>query len=148
MTKTPQPIPDDPEMERIKKTKLKLQMLGIMPNDTNIQMFQELFDVDEPIQLTVLPNKTDVTHVLCLGAVDKLTAPVFSDPDMESLPRFLFKMKVLGMRSYKGTFAAMFQHIFEQNPPQELLMPNQLPTAIPQDQKRSLSDKLLGRNKE
>jgi len=139
------------ELQRQKTAKLKglLQTFGIVPNDTNIQMFQQLFDVKTPLQLTVLPQKHDVTHVLCLGAVAELVKPFFPDEsEIKSLPAFLYEKTILGMRSYKGTFVSMFQRIFEQNPPADMLLPNTLSNVIPQDPKRSFRDKLTGANKE
>jgi len=147
------------ELSRLRILKKKLQTLGIAENDSPQQMFEKLFNVDNPLQMTILNTRNDITHLLCLGAVDQLTRPAFyhknKDGDQElitdtfSLPEFLYMNKIMAQRSLKGAFPAIFKEIFIQNPPQEIVSgPQPLPTAIPQSPNRSWSDKITGRNKE
>lgn len=138
-----------PQQQKIQEIKQLLQAFNVVPNDTNIQMFQQLFDIKNPVQLTVLPQKADVTNLMCLGAVAELTKPFFpEDSEIQSLPQFLYDLRVYAMRSYKGTFVSMFQRIFEQNTPSDIVVPNQLPNVIPQDQpKKGILGRFRG-NKE
>lgn len=152
------PLPEmtPEEQEQFKKM---LQMFEITANDTPQQMFEKLFNPKEPLQMTIFPQRTDVTHALCLGAVDQITRPAFYEigedgkeqliTEVPSLAKFLYDSNLLGLRSYKGTFPAIFKEIFLNNAPNEMnITPVQLPNAIPQSPKRSTTDKLLGRNKE
>ena len=144
--------------EQQKNLKDTLQMFNITPNDTPQQMFEKLFNPAEPLQMTILPRKPDVTHVLCLGAVDQMTRPAFYTTDengeeklitkIPSLPRFLYDKTILGNRSLKGAFPAIFKEIFLNNPANEMnIAPMPVPSALPPDPKRSLRDKLTGANK-
>lgn len=154
------PNPDsEEEMQQLLAMKPLLQMFGITPNDTQQQMFEKIFNPDQAAQMTVLPTKKDVVQLMCLGAVDQLTRSAFYTTDKDgkevlltgvpSLPKFLYDITILGMKSLKGTNLAVFKDIFLNNAPNEMrIAPVQLPSAIPESPKRSLADKVLGRNKE
>lgn len=151
----------DEEIEHLLKMKPMLQMFGITPSDSPQQMFEKLFDPSKALQMTIFSTQKSITNALCLGAVDHLTRPAFYETvtdekgknteqlrtGIPSFPQWIYDNKILGNRSTKGSFFAGFKEMFIQNPPDSIVSPQPLSGAVP-SQKRSLSDKLLGRNKD
>ena len=124
----------------LKGIKELLQLFGIVPKDDQAQLFQEIFDPEIIEQFTVLPNKKDVTQVLCLGSVAKLLEPY----DLDGFVSFLYQSKLDLMRSYKGTNLGIFKDIFQNNPPNEMTVSSNLPSPIPSEPKKGFFARLRG----